>query len=94
MPRSTDDSAARWMGLAVFLCGIGLLALVFVLAYNDLLGAGVLGQLAGPAPAVDAAAALRALAVKGVLLFLMAYVGSAIALRGIGLYAASRAVEP
>ena len=35
-------------------------------------------------------AALRTLAIKGVLLFLMAYVGSAVAGRGIGMYAASR----
>lgn len=89
--RAQDDPPAKWLGLAVFLVGIAFLVAVFVLAYQDLAGAGVLGQLASPGPAVDAAAALRTLAVKGVLFFLMAYVGSAVAGRGIGLYAASRA---
>lgn len=86
-----DDAPAKWLGLVVFLLGIAFLALVFWLAYQDLIGSGVLGQLSSPAQAVAADTALRDLAVKGVLLFLMAYVGSATAGRGIGLYAASRA---
>lgn len=86
-----DDAPAKWLGLGVFLLGIAFLALVFALAYQDLTGSGVLGQLASPSQAVSADTALRTLAVKGVLLFLMAYVGSATAGRGIGLYAASRA---
>jgi hypothetical protein len=92
-----DDATARWIGLGVFLLGIAFLILVFVLAYRDLTGAGVLGRLSGPPPAVEgraaveASAALQTLAIKGVLFFLMAYVGSAVAGRGIGMYGASRA---
>jgi len=91
MARSRDDSAGKWLGLAVFILGIAFLVLVFMVAYQDLTGSGVLGRLASPSPSsVAADAALRALAIKGVLLFLMAYVGSAVAGRGIGMYAASR----
>lgn len=91
--RPDDDPPARRLGMAVFLLGIAFLILVFVLAYRDLAGAGVIGQLASPAPPVEAGDALRTLAIKGVLLFLMAYIGSAVAGRGIGLYAASRASQ-
>lgn len=90
MARSRDDSAGKWLGLAVFILGIAFLVLVFNFAYKDLTGSGVLGQLASPSPSVAADAALRTLAIKGVLLVLMAYVGSAVAGRGIGMYAASR----
>ncbi len=90
MARSDDDGMARGVGLIVFLLGILILILVFVLVYRDLTGAGVLGRLSGPALTVEANVALQTLAVKGVLFFLMAYVGSAVAGRGIGLYAASK----
>ncbi len=90
MARSDDDGMARGLGLSVFLLGIVILILVFVLAYKDLSSAGVLGRLSGPPPTVEANTALWTLAVKTVLFFLMAYVGSAVAGRGIGLYAASR----
>lgn len=91
--RSGDDQTGKWLGLGVFAVGIGFLVLVFVLAYVDLTGAGVLGQLASPSATIPADAAIRTLAVKAVLFFLMAYVGSAVAGRGIGMYAASRAVR-
>lgn len=90
MARSNDDGAGRWVGLSVFLLGIAFLILVFVLAYKDLTGAGVLGKISSASPAVEANVALQTLAVKGVLFFIMAYVGSAVAGRGIGLYAASK----
>ena len=93
MARPLDDPAGRWLGLVVFLLGIVILIAVFVIVYRDLVGAGVLGQLTSPSPAAQADADLRALATKGVLLFLMCYVGSAVAGRGIGLYAASRATH-
>jgi hypothetical protein len=54
------------------------------------MGAGVLGQLASPTATVNAEAAIRTVVVKGVFFFILAYVGSAVAGRGIGLYAASR----
>ncbi len=95
MARSDTDAVARWVGVGVFLLGIVFLIIIFNLAYRDLTGAGVLGKL-GPAavegrPAVEANTALQTLAVKGVMFFLMAYIGSAVAGRGIGMYAASRA---
>jgi len=86
-----DDTTARGIGLGVFLLGIVFLIVVFVLAYRDLTGAGVLGQVASATAPREAGAAWWTLAVKGVLFFLMAYVGWAVAGRGIGLYAASRA---
>ena len=93
MARPDDDPAGRWLGLLVFLLGVAFLITVFVMAYRDLAASGVLGQLTSPSPAVQADAALRTLAVKGVLLFLMSYVGSAVAVRGISMYAASRATH-
>jgi hypothetical protein len=92
-PRSGTDPAGRWLGLAVFVLGIIFLVLVFTLAYQDLVGAGVLGQLASPSTAATSDAALRTLAIKAVLFFLMAYVGSATAGRGIGLYSAARQAD-
>jgi hypothetical protein len=91
MARPGDDPAGRWLGLLVFLLGVAFLVAVFAMAYRDLAGAGVLGQVTSPSAAAQAESALWTLAAKGVLLFLMSYVGSATAGRGIGLYAASRA---
>ncbi len=91
MGRSGEDSPGKWLGIVVFLLGILFLIVVFVMGYRDLAAAGVLGQLTSTSPVVEANAALRTLAVKGVMFFIMAYVGSAVAGRGIGLYAASRA---
>jgi hypothetical protein len=90
MAAARDDVTAKWLGIGVFLLGIAFMVLVFTLAYRDLTGAGVLGQIASPSASVAADAAVRALVIKGVLFFLLAYVGSAVAGRGIGLYAASR----
>lgn len=90
MARSSDDPIGRWLGLAVFVLGVGILVLVVTIVYRDLTAAGVLGRLANPAPPAQAEADLVALATKGVLLFLLSYVGSAVAGRGIGLYAAAR----
>ena len=91
--RAVGDPAGKWIGLAVFVVGIVFLIMVFTLAYRDLTAAGVLGQIASRTATVDADAALKTLAVKAVLFFLMAYVGSAVAGRGIGMYAASRASD-
>ena len=88
--RPADDPTGKWLGLAVFLLGIVFLVVVFFLAFRDLMAAGVLGQLGGP-PSLEATSAILALGVKFVLFVVLAYVGSAVAGRGIGLYAASRA---
>jgi hypothetical protein len=90
MVANRDDAPAKWLGLVVFVLGVAFMVLVFTLAYRDLTGAGVLGQLASPTTTVNAEGAIRALVIKGVLFFVLAYVGSAVAGRGIGLYAASR----
>ena len=90
MAANRDDAPAKWLGLAVFLLGVVFMVLVFTLAYRDITGAGVLGQLASPTTTVNAEGAIRALVIKGVLFFVLGYVGSAVAGRGIGLYAASR----
>ena len=89
--RPADDPTGKWLGLAVFVLGIVFLVVVFFLAFRDLMAAGVLGQLAGPSPSLEATSAILALGVKFVLFVVLSYVGSAVAGRGIGLYAASRA---
>jgi hypothetical protein len=88
-----EDSAGKWLGLVVFLLGVGFLVLVFLLAYRDLTGAGVLGQITGAPRVVEANAALVTLAIKFAMFVVMAYIGSSVAGRGIGLYAASRSHE-
>jgi hypothetical protein len=97
--RTSDDPAARWLGLAVFLIGIALLAFVFSLLYKDLIASGLLAQVgrgaATPSPNVsgapDAFTVIVQTVGKAILLFLMVYAGSTIAGRGIGMYAAARA---
>jgi hypothetical protein len=86
-----DEPTGKWVGLGVFLLGIVFLVVVFIVAFRDLMAAGVLGQLSGPSPSLEATSALVSLGVKFVLFLVLAYVGSAVAGRGIGLYAASRA---
>jgi len=89
--RPADDPTGKWLGLSVFVLGIVFLVVVFFLAFRDLMAAGVLGQLSSPSPSIEATSAIVALGVKFVLFVVLGYVGSAVAGRGIGLYAASRA---
>ncbi|MGQ0551033.1 MAG: hypothetical protein ACT4PY_15345 [Armatimonadota bacterium] len=93
MGRPEEDGSGKWLGIVVFLVGIVFLIVVFVLAYRDLIGAGVLGQLSGDRRVVEANAALITLGIKFAMFIVMAYVGSAVAGRGIGMYAASRSHE-
>ena len=88
--RLADDPTGKWLGLGVFVLGIVFLVVVFALALRDLMAVGVLGQLASPLPSLEATAAIVALGVKFVAFVVLAYAGSAVAGRGIGLYAASR----
>jgi hypothetical protein len=90
--RSAGDATGRWLGLVVFVLGVVVLVLVFVMAYRDVLGTGVLGQL------TDAQAARTVpdwwtLAVRGVMFVIMMISGALIANRGIGLYAAARGTD-
>lgn len=93
MGRSEEDASGKWLGIAVFLMGIVFLVVVFLLAYRDLMGAGVLGQLSGDRRVVEASGALTTFGIKFAMFIVMAYVGSAVAGRGIGMYAASRSHE-
>lgn len=90
MRRSTDDPSGKWMGLAVFLLGAAFLTIVFVMAYRDVVASGMLGRVAAAGPTPEPGPALVALAIKGVMLVVMAVAGGALANRGIGLYAAAR----
>ncbi len=93
MARADEDGSGKWLGVGVFMMGIVFLVVVFVLAYRDLIGAGVLGQLTGDRRIVEAQGALTTFGIKFAMFIVMAYVGSAVAGRGIGLYAASRGHE-
>jgi uncharacterized membrane protein (DUF485 family) len=85
--RREGDPTGKWLGLAVFLVGILLLLFVFSRGLAEFTQAGLLqtpGREAVTAPLIVAAVA------KWVLLFLLAYIGSAVAGRGISLYQAAR----
>ncbi|MDR7556671.1 MAG: hypothetical protein QN157_13840 [Armatimonadota bacterium] len=90
MRRTVDDPPAKWLGLAVFLLGAAFLVAVFVMAYRDVVASGVLGRVTAAGQAAEPGPALVTLAIKGVLLIVMAVAGGALANRGIGLYAAAR----
>jgi hypothetical protein len=92
MESSNADPTARWIGLGVFVLGVVFLVLVFAMAYRDVVGAGVIGQI------VESQGARRdadwwALAVKGVMFVIMMISGALIANRGIGFYAAARTTD-
>jgi hypothetical protein len=81
--RSGGDGAGRRTGLVVFLVGVLLLLAVFYLAYVELVASGRVAS-----PEVSQGAVLL-LATKGVFLFVMGFVASAISNKGIGLYQAA-----
>ncbi len=82
------DAAGRTAGIAVFIVGVLLLLTVFYLAYGELVASGALWG--GSAGRSDVESALL-VATKGLFLFLMVLVASAIANKGIGLYQAAAA---
>jgi hypothetical protein len=81
--RSGADGAGRRTGLAVFVVGVVLLLAVFYLAYVELVAS---GRVVSPevSPGV-----LLLVATKGLFLFVMGFVASAISNKGIGLYQAA-----
>lgn len=83
MARSGADGAGRRTGLAVFVVGVVLLLAVFYLAYVELVAS---GRVASPEVSQGA---LLLVATKGLFLFVMGYVASAISNKGIGLYQAA-----
>ncbi len=90
--RAESDPPGKWLGLAVFALGVLLLAFVFYRGFVELVQTGLLTQtLSGAQNARITDTFLIAIA-KWLLLFLLAYVSSSIAGRGISLYQASRGV--
>jgi len=80
--RTATDAAGRRAGLAVFVLGVLLLLAVFYLAYLELVSSGA-------TPPASSQSALLPVATKGLFLFLMGFVASAISNKGIGLYQAA-----
>jgi hypothetical protein len=84
------DPAGKWLGLAVFVLGIGLLVFVFVRGFDEFVRIDTLTR-PGAGNSIFESAFLIALG-KWLLLFLLAYVASAMAGRGIALYQSARAL--
>ncbi|MGH2453745.1 MAG: hypothetical protein ACRDF5_08275 [bacterium] len=87
---SGSDPAGKWLGLAVFVLGIGLLVFVFVQGFEEFVRVDALTRPGG-GDNIFETTFLIALG-KWLLLFLLAYVASAMAGRGIALYQAARAL--
>jgi hypothetical protein len=72
--------------MAVFVLGVVLLLIVFFLAYLELIGS---GALAGSFSGRSSGDIALMVATKGLFLFLLGFVASAVANKGIALYQAS-----
>jgi len=91
--RDAADPPGKWLGLVVFALGIVLLAFVFYRGYVELVQTGLLSQTIGGAQNVAKITDAFLIAIaKWLWLFLLAYVASSIAGRGISLYQASRGI--
>jgi hypothetical protein len=73
--------------MGVFVLGVVLLLVVFYLAYVELVAS---GELAGSIPGRSAGEVALLVATKGLFLFLLGFVASAIANKGIALYQAAQ----
>lgn len=80
------DQTGRVSGIVVFALGVLLLLVVFYLAYLELVASGALAGTAGGRSAGDIALFVAA---KGLFLFVLGFVASAIANKGIALYQAA-----
>ncbi|HKX19806.1 MAG TPA: hypothetical protein VJT33_17530 [bacterium] len=80
------DQAGRVSGILVFALGVLMLLFVFYLAYLELIASGALAGTAGGRSAGDMALFVAA---KGLFLFVLGFVASAIANKGIALYQAA-----
>ncbi|HET7263669.1 MAG TPA: hypothetical protein VFL28_03300 [bacterium] len=80
------DRAGRISGILVFALGVLLLVAVFYLAYIELVASGALAGTAGGRSAGDMALFVAA---KGLFLFVLGFVASAIANKGIAFYQAA-----
>lgn len=85
--RGATDPAGRLLGIVVFLIGVAMLVAVFFIAYRDLIASsdGSIFQRMLNLPVT--------LTFKAGLLLVMGIAASAIANKGIALYAAARLVE-
>lgn len=88
-PVRKPDAPGRVLGLAVFALGVALLLFVFYVAYAELTG-NAMAQVARPPQAGPDMGAALTLVLKAIFLFLLGYLASGIAGRGIGLYQAAR----
>jgi uncharacterized membrane protein len=77
------------LGLGVFLLGVLLLLFVFYVAYAELTG-NAMSQVARPPQGGPDMGVALVLVLKAIFLFLLGYLASGIAGRGIGLYQAAR----
>lgn len=80
------DRAGRVSAIVVFTLGVLMLVFVFYLAYLELVASGALAGTAGGRSAGDMALFVAA---KGLFLFVLGFVASAIANKGIALYQAA-----
>jgi hypothetical protein len=80
------DQTGRVSGIVVFALWVLLLLVVFYLAYLELVASGALAGTAGGRSAGDIALFVAA---KGLFLFVLGFVASAIANKGIALYQAA-----
>lgn len=83
------DAPGRVLGLVVFLVGVALLLFVFYVAYTELTG-NAMSQVARPPQGGPDMGLALALVLKAIFLFLLGYLASGVAGRGIGLYHAAR----
>ncbi len=90
--RETADPPGKWLGLIVFALGVVLLAFTFYRGFVELVQVGLLSQTVGGAQSTKIPDTFLLAIAKWLLLFLLAYVSSSIAGRGISLYQASRGV--
>lgn len=80
------DQTGRVSGIVVFALGVLMLVFVFYLAYLELIASGALAGTAGGRSAGDMALFVAA---KGLFLFVLGFVASAVANKGIALYQAA-----
>lgn len=86
MARIGRDGAGRAWGMGVFVLGVVMLLAVFYLAYLELVAS---GALAGTVPGRSAGDLALLVAAKGLFLFLLGFVASAVANKGIAFYQAA-----
>lgn len=90
MVRIERDRAGQTVGMIVFVLGVLLLLAVFFLAYLELIGS---GALAGSFSGRSTGDVALMVATKGLFLFVLGFVASAVANKGVALYQAAATVR-